>query len=154
MSYKTKKDYKRLRELAIAGKQVVCFVDYACHDKIIRDVCETWCIEGVVGVSARGKCIYADNEEDFIKQCEAAHIEFIDPEPEEPKRVKKVWELDWRDKSIHRHMAFARTQLRKVARGIRDYKDSPEWLKHAEEAEGAARMLETWMEALKQESEA
>ena len=68
--------------------------------------------------------------------------------------MKQVWELDWRDKSIHRHMAFARTQLRKVARGIRDYKDSPEWLGHAKEAEGAARMLETWMEALKQESEA
>jgi len=65
--------------------------------------------------------------------------------------MKKVWELDWRDKSIHRHMALAATQLRKVARSIRDYKTSPEWLQHAEEAEGAARIMKTWMEELKKE---
>ena len=168
MSDKTKKDYKRLWELAIAGKKVVCFAEYDYYGKPARDVCNTrcWmdtrCWMGTFGISARGKTyVFADNEEDFIKQCEAAHIEFIDPElpvekEGEVKRVKKVWELDWRDKSIHRHMAFGATQLRKVARGIRDYKDSPEWLGHAEEAEGAARMLETWMKGLKenkQESE-
>ena len=66
--------------------------------------------------------------------------------------MKKTWQLDYKDKAIHRHMSFAANQLRKVARLLREYKaNSPEWQKHANEAEKAAEDIGTWLEAIKEE---
>ena len=66
--------------------------------------------------------------------------------------MKKVYQLDYKDKSIHRHMAFAQNQLRKVARMLREYKsDNPEWQEHAAQAEGAANIMKDWQEAIRSE---
>ena len=71
---------------------------------------------------------------------------------EEASEVKKIYQLDYKDKAIHRHMSFAVNQLRKVARLIRENKsDSPEWQKHAREAEKAAEDIGTWLKAIKEE---
>ena len=68
--------------------------------------------------------------------------------------MKKIWQLDCKDKAIHRHMSFAANQLRKVARLIREYKsDSPEWQKHASEADKASKTIETWLKAIREEEE-
>ena len=65
--------------------------------------------------------------------------------------MKKTWQLDYKDKAIHRHMSFATTQLRKVTRLLREYKsNSPEWQKHADEAEKAAKDIGTWLEAIRE----
>lgn len=66
--------------------------------------------------------------------------------------MKKTWQLDYKDKAIHRHMSFAANQLRKVARLLREYKsNSTEWQKHADEAKKAAEDIGTWLEAIKEE---
>ena len=38
------------------------------------------------------------------------------------RNLKKRFQLDYKSKAIHRHMAFAQNQLRKVARMLREYK--------------------------------
>lgn len=66
--------------------------------------------------------------------------------------MKKTWQLDYKDKAIHRHMSFAANQLRKVARLLREYKaNSPEWKQHASEADGVSKTIETWLKAIKEE---
>lgn len=68
--------------------------------------------------------------------------------------MKKIWDLPRKDKSLHRHLSFARTQLQKVASLIREKKaDSPEWQKHADEAEGASKCIETWMQEIRKDGE-
>lgn len=64
--------------------------------------------------------------------------------------MKKVFQLDYKSKAIHRHMAFAQNQLRKVARLLRELKaDSPDWQEHAKQAEGAADIMKDWQEAIR-----
>jgi len=64
--------------------------------------------------------------------------------------MKKVFQLDYEDKAIHKHMSFAQNQLRKVARLLRERKaDYPEWQEHAAQAEGAADIMKDWQEAIR-----
>ena len=64
--------------------------------------------------------------------------------------MKKVWQLDWRDKSIHRNMALAKTQVRKVARLLEEYKaDDPSWAAVADELTETGRIIEKLQESLR-----
>ena len=82
--YKTSRNYRRLVEL-MKQSAVVCIVDY---DRIAdcRDVAHTLFEENtgrgesMFQISARGIAyIHAFYEEDFIKQCQRANCEFIEP---------------------------------------------------------------------------
>lgn len=69
------------------------------------------------------------------------------------KKMVEICELKWRDMSLYSDMANAQLWLRKAARGLRaDKAQSPHWTKHAEQAEGAIRVLGTWMDGLREEA--
>ena len=82
MPYKLSRDYHRLwAELQI--ESVVCFADY--HTPVeftsTRDVCRTMWTGKTAHVGCRGVCyVWAKNEEDFVRACEAASIEALFPE--------------------------------------------------------------------------
>ena len=82
--YKTSRDYARLVELMKQGA-VICIVDYD-RTADCRDVthtlfeADTGRGEPLFQISARGICyIHADNEADFIKQCQRINCELIEP---------------------------------------------------------------------------
>lgn len=58
--------------------------------------------------------------------------------------------MDYKDKLLHKRMAQAKTALRKVAAALRDYKDG-KWLAHADQASGAADVMQDWMNQLEKE---
>ena len=70
--------------------------------------------------------------------------------------MREIFQLDWREKIVHREMARARTSLLKVASSIRQYytfeENNAEWMRHAAEADGAAGCLESWMNAIREDS--
>lgn len=69
------------------------------------------------------------------------------------KTICPVFALDWRDKLIHRKMAVAATNMRHVARALREYKSgSSLWAAHASEIEGAVKNLEGWITELRKEA--
>lgn len=68
--------------------------------------------------------------------------------------MKKTWELDYKDKAIHRHMSFATNQLRKVARLLREYKaNSSEWQKRADVIESSADLMDIWRKVIRNEKQ-
>ncbi|MGF6440738.1 hypothetical protein [Paraburkholderia youngii] len=84
-AYPFSRDYKRLAALAREAS-VVCFVDYYFRgvEGVMRDVARTSYrrIDGLdlFEVCARGTgYVSAHTEDDFVKRCEAANLEFIDP---------------------------------------------------------------------------
>lgn len=81
--YETSKDYQLLFEL-MKRNRIICFIpfDEEFEDGyILKDVCQTKATdEGYFDVSARGySYITAFNREDFIKKCESAKLEFVNP---------------------------------------------------------------------------
>lgn len=68
--------------------------------------------------------------------------------------MKKTWQLDYKDKAIHRHMSFAANQLRKVARLLREYKaNSTGWQKHADVIESSAELMDIWRKVIRSEKQ-
>lgn len=64
-----------------------------------------------------------------------------------------VWALGYKDKLIHFRMATARTNMLKVARVLRDQKpDDALWLAKAAEIEGAALILQGWIDELRRQA--
>ncbi len=64
-----------------------------------------------------------------------------------------AWALDYGDKAIHRRMTIARTNMLKVTRVLRDQKrDDPKWMAKAAEIEGAAMILQGWIDELRRQA--
>lgn len=64
-----------------------------------------------------------------------------------------VWLLNHEDKVLHRRMVVARTNMLKVARTLRDYKPPmSEWMAKAAEIEGAAGILQGWIDELRRQA--
>lgn len=88
-AYATSRDHAKLAALA-RKCAVICVLDYrrgTGDDKdVIQDVAHTQFLgrgaEEYFSISARGTSyITAFNEEDFLKQCAALNVEFIEPLP-------------------------------------------------------------------------
>lgn len=99
IEYKTSRDYKHLKELLDAGKDVVGFVTYDFHSRhryepdykplVVTDVClfrlrdkgKEKCERYSFGV--RGMCydeLYADDYDyDFEESCKGLQVEYIEP---------------------------------------------------------------------------
>ena len=91
--YKISKDYERLYDL-IQTQRVICIVTYS--DKIrdgaeveMRDICSSSALLGdnSINIGCRGTSYVTAMEfdgmsikEDFIKQCEHYHLEYIEPD--------------------------------------------------------------------------
>lgn len=85
-SYPTSRNYPRLAELS-KNARIVCFVNHR-NNVMLRDVALSYysvidiSFQECWTVSARGTSyINAFNLEEFFAQCQAANLEFIDPEP-------------------------------------------------------------------------
>ena len=102
-NYKTSKDYKKLLEL-MKTQRIVCFINTALSSNrnrktentkpvdtkeyVCQDICQTSVIhnEEFIEISCRG-VVYVSAmeingiklEEDFIRQCTAIELEFIEP---------------------------------------------------------------------------
>ncbi|MGE4302204.1 MAG: hypothetical protein AB7F40_11460 [Victivallaceae bacterium] len=64
-----------------------------------------------------------------------------------------VWRLAAGDKRLHFEMARARTYMRHVVRSIKEHKaNDADWLERADEIAGAAEILTTWMDGLRNEA--
>lgn len=75
--YKTSRDYKRLAELA-KKQSVICIVDHRGKQQVatttyVQSPCWVISSKGVVYV-------YGIKKKHFIAQCQAANVEFIEPE--------------------------------------------------------------------------
>ena len=94
LSYKTSRDYKRLKELLDAGYQVVCFTtyDFNEHDKgredyqeyLTTDICYAYLYDGRYYLAARGieySAYWPDMRryKSFEEMCEDSQVEFIEP---------------------------------------------------------------------------
>ena len=64
-----------------------------------------------------------------------------------------VWALGYKDKLIHFRMTIARTNMLKVVRVLRECKPPmSEWMAKAAEIEGAAKILQGWIEELRRQA--
>jgi len=64
-----------------------------------------------------------------------------------------AWALGYKDKLIHFRMTIARTNMLKVARVLRDQKpDDALWMEKAAEIEGAAMILQGWIDELRRQA--
>lgn len=66
--------------------------------------------------------------------------------------MKKIYQLPYEDKAIHRHMAFAANQLNKVARLIRERKSASDWIAKAETAQRSSNIIKEWMTEIRTET--
>lgn len=64
-----------------------------------------------------------------------------------------AWALGYKDKLIHFRMTTARTNMLKVARVLRECKPAmSEWRVKAAEIEGAAGILQGWIDELRRQA--
>lgn len=88
-SYKTSKDYKRLKELLDKGYDVICIADYLWNGTpVSRDICHAFRSNDTYRFIARGieyNSYWPDmaHYESFEDACEVSNIEFIEPTEEE-----------------------------------------------------------------------
>jgi len=84
--YKTSKDYERLFDLA-KTQRIICIVDYdTCRDTARTNYNKSQKFGESIEINGRGiGYVWAHSKEDFIKQCEREHVEFIEPDGGEEK---------------------------------------------------------------------